>query len=62
MVYQLRFSVSNARDVSLIPGWGTKIPDGVQYGQKNPHLFQILCGITYMKNLNFFLKGQTHKI
>ena len=34
VVQWLRLCTSNARGTSLIPGWGTKIPHAVQYGQK----------------------------
>ena len=38
IVQWLRLCSSNAGDMSVIPGWGTKIPHAVQYGQKlNKH-------------------------
>ena len=35
VVQWLRLCASSARDVGLIPGWGTKIPHAMWSGQKN---------------------------
>ena len=34
VVQQLRVHASNAEGMGLIPGWGTKIPQAEQWGQK----------------------------
>ena len=34
VIQWLRFCVSNAGGVGLIPGWGTRIPDAMQHDQK----------------------------
>ena len=39
----LRLWASNARDMGLIPGWGTKIPHVVWHGQEHETFFFKYC-------------------
>ena len=42
MIHGLRFGAFTAVGPGSIPGWGTKIPQAVRYGQKKKKKFSLL--------------------